>query len=1327
MKKIGYNNWLINQQKENTLIRHKKITIFRRYWDVGSNEYKLETQSTINIDDDVIQCGKITWKADTDFLNVWKMGNISLTMDNSHGKWDTENVDGYFNGYTAFLSMVRVEIGFVAQDGTIYEIFSYQGLITDDGIQLENNNNTAIIKIISLDYLLESADAEKVSNKPVSPELQYLNSDIYGATTIGKTGSGWGINDYQYKIVRVTGGTGIGQERMILSNTADTLTVNAWVTTPDVTSDFEIKGEYLGIGNGAQVDYTTTQPGVGKILRLWLDDDYTEQGNAYDVSQLNEATLGAKVTFKIFPAVGVRVIADYIYWYQNQTFKFLIEKILDEVGITNRYIQDVVFPGGVEIEWEQTSQIDWEAGILTQANTTRYSGDIITEDNRIISYRDTYSDTAGLYSPYSNYILSAIGGAWAHSFLAYKSAFVDNFQVYIKGEDSFGLPDGTITMNLCADDAGKPGAILASVGGVLPPISTGIYEWKIFDFTASNYRLVYGLKYWITIYRVALTQGLLYISAGVEGTSEKHASVMQTGNWQDMLPLHFQYKYYYNPYYTWASHISQTLDMGVSVISYGKFTSVETLNNGTAVYYTKSNTIDSFPATWDVAEWDPVDTFGNITSPLRRYLRVAVYFAPNYSGGGVTTSDINTPFISSYIIKYNLTEYKPSLANFTDNDGKSAIETIARLANYEMGFFTDFDDSENMVWDIEYDGTVMPQTVGWTETKTGYSTGVIDVDELLITGETSLASVGSLGVSSDYIISIIEHDGNLYAGSGYNGKVYRYDGGTTWTEVGTLPGVNVQISSLASYDGNLYAGIGSTAGAGVYRYDGGTTWTAVGSPASLVIVKALVIYDGNLYAGGSNGGKIYRYDGGTTWTEVGDTTTPAKQLISFDNNLYKISASDGIIYRYDGGTTWSNIGTIGTTIKAIIEYDNEMYIASGNGVYKYISGVTWEDTGLSSNNYINSLAIYDGRLFAGSVTTPDLYNYNGTSWVYLLNAINRIDVMLEYEDKLYIGTSGTNPASISTYTKIGYCYYEKIANDLDPRNGWTIEANIEKTIGSDEGFRIMVLDGTFKTIIAITNLGYLKLLEYDKDDLTKSKKATFPSGSRYEIKIARKGTMVKIYVNGDVVLISHANAPVETANDKVIYFGQMIDPTDAYQNVIDWLRYNDSIPCFETLYLPKYYFQDRNSIADTKLQLEPDENYIHLYNYQSGWSRIYNYVESDYGDYFYYANAYTEADESPSSEDTYGKRLLSISGDDFLQAEDTNLAVGTAKVNYEYYKLPRRGFKLLCRYLFQLNLADKIYVTCTEPFVFTDLPCKIVGIELDVDNFTLDLDCEEIL
>ena len=74
MKAIGNNNWLINQQKENKLKRYKKITLFRRYWDSGNKEYIWEDKAIIDIDSDVIKCGKITWKADTDQLNVWKLG-----------------------------------------------------------------------------------------------------------------------------------------------------------------------------------------------------------------------------------------------------------------------------------------------------------------------------------------------------------------------------------------------------------------------------------------------------------------------------------------------------------------------------------------------------------------------------------------------------------------------------------------------------------------------------------------------------------------------------------------------------------------------------------------------------------------------------------------------------------------------------------------------------------------------------------------------------------------------------------------------------------------------------------------------------------------------------------------------------------------------------------------------------------------------------------------------------------------------------------------------------------------------------------------------------
>lgn len=67
------------------------------------------------------------------------------------------------------------------------------------------------------------------------------------------TGSQW-IN-YQ---VRITGGTGAGQIRIITANTSTTLTVATWTTTPDATSTYVIEGcdDYLYLlGNGAVTMY----------------------------------------------------------------------------------------------------------------------------------------------------------------------------------------------------------------------------------------------------------------------------------------------------------------------------------------------------------------------------------------------------------------------------------------------------------------------------------------------------------------------------------------------------------------------------------------------------------------------------------------------------------------------------------------------------------------------------------------------------------------------------------------------------------------------------------------------------------------------------------------------------------------------------------------------------------------------------------------------------------------------------------------------------------------------------------------------------------------
>jgi hypothetical protein len=58
------------------------------------------------------------------------------------------------------------------------------------------------------------------------------------STTLNDTTKAW--EDLTNKVVVITSGTGAGQIRKILSNTATSLTIDAWVTLPDNTSGYVI-------------------------------------------------------------------------------------------------------------------------------------------------------------------------------------------------------------------------------------------------------------------------------------------------------------------------------------------------------------------------------------------------------------------------------------------------------------------------------------------------------------------------------------------------------------------------------------------------------------------------------------------------------------------------------------------------------------------------------------------------------------------------------------------------------------------------------------------------------------------------------------------------------------------------------------------------------------------------------------------------------------------------------------------------------------------------------------------------------------------------------
>lgn len=77
-------------------------------------------------------------------------------------------------------------------------------------------------------------------------------------TTLTDSDKSWGTNQWVNSTIRITGGTGVGQTRVITANTATQVTVATWTTNPDATSTYEIEGDenflYL-VGNNAVTMY----------------------------------------------------------------------------------------------------------------------------------------------------------------------------------------------------------------------------------------------------------------------------------------------------------------------------------------------------------------------------------------------------------------------------------------------------------------------------------------------------------------------------------------------------------------------------------------------------------------------------------------------------------------------------------------------------------------------------------------------------------------------------------------------------------------------------------------------------------------------------------------------------------------------------------------------------------------------------------------------------------------------------------------------------------------------------------------------------------------
>jgi len=189
------------------------------------------------------------------------------------------------------------------------------------------------------------------------------------------------------------------------------------------------------------------------------------------------------------------------------------------------------------------------------------------------------------------------------------------------------------------------------------------------------------------------------------------------------------------------------------------------------------------------------------------------------------------------------------------------------------------------------------------------------------------------------------------------------------------------VTSSQSNLGNLFFGI-----------DSGTVieWKDCGRPGQAVMVWALCVFAGSLYAGTFEIGKeqcghVYRYDGGTNWIDCGCPypSNAITCLAAFDCNLYAAASH----YRSSGS--------------ALMDSENTV---QGGRIFRYGGGKRWIDCGMAGDSEsIGGLTVFSGRLYASSMyDPPGLYRYEGgTNWTYCGNPGGRVESLGVYRGSLY--------------------------------------------------------------------------------------------------------------------------------------------------------------------------------------------------------------------------------------------------------------------------------------------------------------------------------------
>jgi 3D (Asp-Asp-Asp) domain-containing protein len=392
-----------------------------------------------------------------------------------------------------------------------------------------------------------------------------------------------------------------------------------------------------------------------------------------------------------------------------------------------------------------------------------------------------------------------------------------------------------------------------------------------------------------------------------------------------------------------------------------------------------------------------IDNPGEFTLEVRqRYTNLGVTDFAGFGNLALTHPEGATYSIGSGVIGANLNTLIPwySIAVDPDVIPLSTIGTLVFESGSQMNFLAD-----------DTGGRILGKRI----------------DVYVGEGEAAINEWSQTG-GNRWVTVVPQRIPTLYAGTSNPGLVCRYLGGKVWQPISTEAELDhaYAVLCLTEYEGHLYAGTMSISnpqgGVGrVYRYEGGTSWTLVGDNLDNQVCS-LAVYKGDLYAGTAwNGMKLYRYEGDMNWPQVIHPVVwdGTRALYVSHGSLFMGDIGWDRIGHYDGSLFFHQdlTAATGSCIYDFEDYGDYVYAAA------YV-GRMWRSTDgvLSFWDLAPGFGYYDGNIWELETFQGSLYMAYANGELRVSNIPDRGAVKYTAPDgiismesdgiNLYFGTGG---------------------------------------------------------------------------------------------------------------------------------------------------------------------------------------------------------------------------------------------------------------------------------------------------------------------------------